>query len=1006
MPLRINCPACKTPNTIDDDKHGRKVRCRKCEKPISVPQSPPKKKREEENAIQDSRKVEAASARIKKDDDGDDDRPSPRKPEPAKGGFPVIILAGGIVALLLFCLVGIGGGGALFVFRSKPVAADELQAKVKEDDKKQNEEQVDPKKEDPKKEDPKKEDPKKEPIVADAGKPPAQLEPELMAKVKKATVYLHVTMPSGVTAEGSGFFAIERGIIVTNAHVLGMLLESSKAPKQVHVVQDSGLPTETKMVGELLGVDRVSDLAVIRVPDNGKLPTPLILSGDAAAELQKVYILGFPFGESLGKNITITEQKISSLRPDQIQVDGGMNPGNSGGPVVNTRGNLVGVSVSGITGAQITFAIPAEKVRRLMEGRVTDHQHGDAFVQQGKTQLPVRLTYLDPLNLIREMRVEVWTGLPGAARPATEQKPAAQSGEGPRQEYAVKYAKGLGTSEVPLPPLPGGHVYWVQPVLRSAKGAYWGAAVQTATDFAVLERKAVNLTIDLEKQKDRTTKLESRLTIIETLGKTEKKEVIQTLAETLEVLQEPVMKDGRKTATVRTAYGPVNFVVTINGKNIKFGPNELDAMAIVRTMPPTFVIDDTNATVNFITVFLTPKSPKYYLKDTVQSLNNLVQNPFEATQFKIPNRMVQPQETFAAQSTMAMRASQQQAPPPKGKGPKVPPKMPPPTTYIVDLKMNFTLQGVHTRNGREEATLTVVGTLESRKIKGKTLGDITGKIGFDVAGGFVSSAKLRIFAESEDHVPGVGTFRDTFIQDIDLDRAAGNLKQLALRVDPPRTDPNTKPVGTPVPNAAPQPKAPVGTAGKATVDLIPLIDPGRDPVHGLWFVGDNILHCNHTHLRPRIQIPYQPPAEYDYIVTFSQPKQRNGISLMMPNPHGGSSIWTIASNAGKNYGFHLNGRPDSKPLPNPFMENTAHTTVVQVRRDGVTVLLDGVVLVNHKTDFRDLVNDDKWFKIPNPKLLGLSCDEPTVFHYVQVVEITGAGVKTLAAPGPGPKGKQ
>jgi hypothetical protein len=197
------------------------------------------------------------------------------------------------------------------------------------------------------------------------------------------------------------------------------------------------------------------------------------------------------------------------------------------------------------------------------------------------------------------------------------------------------------------------------------------------------------------------------------------------------------------------------------------------------------------------------------------------------------------------------------------------------------------------------------------------------------------------------------------------------------------------------------------------VDLIPLIDPVRDAIHGKWSVADNILHCNHMHLRPRIQIPYQPPEEYDYIVTFSQPKQRNGISLIVPNQHGGSSIWTIANNNGNSYGFHLNGRPDVKPLPKPLEVNKTYTTVVQVRRDGLTVLLDGVVLVNHKTDFRDLTNNDQWFKIPNPKLLGLACDDPTVFHYVRVVEIKGTGVKTLDAPaeqkknppGPAPAGK-
>ncbi len=812
MVIRINCPACKVVNTVAEDKRGKKVRCRKCEKLMVVPAgNNGVKKKSEESAVQAGRKLKVASARKRQEDaedekDDDDNRSAKKqKKAPAKGGSGMMLAVGGVAAVLLLCLLGGGGIGAFFMFRSKPADADQNHlaraADKKIEEKKEN--PAEPKK-DPivnkdiaEKKDPPAE-PKKDPIVdPNAGKPlPGQLAPELVAKVKQATVYLHVTMPSGVTAEGSGFYAMERGIIVTNAHVLGMMLGSSRVPKQVDVVQDSGLPTETRMVGEVLGVDRISDLAVIRVPDTGKLPAPLALASEAPIELQKVYIFGFPFGERLGKNITITEKKVTSLRPDkegglkEIQIDGGMNPGNSGGPVVNTHGNLVGVSVSIITGAQISFAVPAERVRKVMEGRVAEHQHGEAYAQQGKTHMPVRLKCLDPLNKIREMRVDVWTAPAGAARPTTDQKPQSLPGDGPRQEHVMKYANGVGTLDVPLPQLPGGHVYWVQPVTISAKGTHWGHAVQTPAEFAVLERKPANLTIDLEKQKERTTKLESRLTVmLTTNGKTDLNQVVQVNAETLEVLQEPVLKDGKKTATVRTAYGPVVFSVNVNGKNIKFDRDDLDAMAIVRGMPPTFTIDDTNGIVGFTTVFLTPKSPKYYLKDAVQGLNNFVQNPYEATQIKMPNRVVQPMEVFPAQSTMARRSrpQQQPAPPPvKGKGPpKVAPPPSGPVTNIVDLKMNLTYQGVCMRNGREEAILTVVGTLESRKIKGRSLGDITGKIGFDIAGGFVSSAKLKIFAESEETIPGLGTFRDSESTDINLDRAAGNLKNLALRENPP-----------------------------------------------------------------------------------------------------------------------------------------------------------------------------------------------------------------------------
>ncbi len=97
-----------------------------------------------------------------------------------------------------------------------------------------------------------------------------------------------------------------------------------------------------------------------------------VASATELRETQNVYIFGFPFGAQLGKNITISKSAISALRKDngllkQVQVNGGMHPGNSGGPVTDARGAVVGVSVAGISGTQINFAVPSDFIRPLVE---------------------------------------------------------------------------------------------------------------------------------------------------------------------------------------------------------------------------------------------------------------------------------------------------------------------------------------------------------------------------------------------------------------------------------------------------------------------------------------------------------------------------------------------------------------------------------------------------------------------------------------------------------------
>jgi hypothetical protein len=194
-----------------------------------------------------------------------------------------------------------------------------------------------------------------------------------------------------------------------------------------------------------------------------------------------------------------------------------------------------------------------------------------------------------------------------------------------------------------------------------------------------------------------------------------------------------------------------------------------------------------------------------------------------------------------------------------------------------------------------------------------------------------------------------------------------------------------------VPGAPPQPPPPPGVAGKTTIDLIPLIDPTRDAVFGQWKIADNVLHCNDRGLVPRIQIPYQPPEEYDFTVTFSQPGLRNGISLVMPKPGGGSFYMAVGYRQGAGFGFSIKDFV-ARDMSQPIEVKRCYTATAQIRKDRIRGILDGKVLVDHPTDFRD-VGSDQWRNLRDASVLAVACDDPTVFHHVRVTEITGTGKK-------------
>ncbi len=180
---------------------------------------------------------------------------------------------------------------------------------------------------------------------------------------------------------------------------------------------------------------------------------------------------------------------------------------------------------------------------------------------------------------------------------------------------------------------------------------------------------------------------------------------------------------------------------------------------------------------------------------------------------------------------------------------------------------------------------------------------------------------------------------------------------------------------------------------KRTLNFIPHINSSLDIVHGKWLIERDLIRCEDQHFAPRIQIRYEPPVEYDFIIQFSQPTLRHPITAIMPNRYGGNFVWQVGLNDGNDYRFLARsgrGRDWHWKAPGILKVGTKHTTIVQVRRNSIRCLLDGRELLRRETDFRDLTNDG-WHKMPNPRYLGVGCDDPTTFYKVRVTEVSGPG---------------
>ena len=216
---------------------------------------------------------------------------------------------------------------------------------------------------------------------------PQAFDPErIYAARSPGVVTIYSSFASGEQGQGSGFVVSRKGYVLTNAHVV------TTAP-QDPVLQPNELYVEfadgDRVEAEVKGYDLFSDVALVKVDPGHHRLSPLPL-GDSSKVVvgEPVATIGSPFGNENSLSVGVvsaTRRSISSITSeyqlvDAIQTDAAINHGTSGGPLVDARGRVIGISAqirsSTGQGEGVGFAVPINTARRslkqlLEHGRVS-----------------------------------------------------------------------------------------------------------------------------------------------------------------------------------------------------------------------------------------------------------------------------------------------------------------------------------------------------------------------------------------------------------------------------------------------------------------------------------------------------------------------------------------------------------------------------------------------------------------------------------------------------------
>lgn len=293
---------------------------------------------------------------------------------------------------------------------------------------------------------------------------------------KRATALVQVTAAKSPSARTGTSFCIDgAGWFITCGHVT-----NRAADGKVRLILNTGEKDQKSVEAKVVRTDAEKDLALLKVTEAGSFTALSMGKVEGLVETMRVTAFGYPFGPAMAlaegaePAISVSTGAITSLRKKEgrlevIQLDASLNPGNSGGPILDPEGRVIGIANAGIRGAALNFAIPVNQLQAFLSEPEVEFTAPSLNAESMGQPASFRAKVLSVFGATGEYQVELTLTVGGDKRKVTMKR----EGDG----YAAQ--------EVPVPPR-SGPVY-VSMSATYGKGTVTGLVADDA--FTVGEKR-------------------------------------------------------------------------------------------------------------------------------------------------------------------------------------------------------------------------------------------------------------------------------------------------------------------------------------------------------------------------------------------------------------------------------------------------------------------------------------------------------------------------------------